>query len=430
MKLFPKPLVASLCGTFLKPEMQSVYRQITGLTRHRTLVLTEKRLHPEQFPFEPLVVMQKPPAAVRAAKQRKRRQRGNFIRRFYYKHLLKQWPPPERPAPVVAPPVAPARDPERDEPYDLVRLLREHQPALAHVYYGHKAAKYLAMLRRWGGPCVVSFHGLDVTAGVYKPEHGATLADVFAHARLVLGRSESLLERLAELGCPREKLRLNRASIPLEHIPRAIRRPPPDGAWVFLQACRLISKKGLATTLRAFAEVARAEPGARLILAGDGPLAGELQVLVAELDLGGRVRLAGWCSQEELFRLYGEAHIFLHPSETTASGDQEGVPNSLLEAMASGLPVIGTRHGGIPEAVTDRVDGFLVPERSPESLAVAMLNLTRNPDLLEQLSTRAPLSVEGKFGARAQLGVLEDCYAEAIRSAPGRGVGHASGFSK
>ncbi len=208
IKLFSKPLVASLCGTFLKPEMQSVYRQITGLKRHRTVVLTERRVHEDLFPFAPVVVMEKPPPALRT-KRRKQRQRGNFIRRFYYKHLLKQWPPPEKPKPPAPPP-----PPVYDDSYNLVDLLRQYQPQLAHVYYGHKAVKYLPMLRRWGGPIIVSFHGMDVREEMYKASDPATLAEVFDQARLVLGRSQSLLDRLAEMGCPTGKLRLNRTAIP------------------------------------------------------------------------------------------------------------------------------------------------------------------------------------------------------------------------
>jgi colanic acid/amylovoran biosynthesis glycosyltransferase len=408
--LFAKPLVASLCGTFLKPEMQSVYRQIAGLRRYRTVVFTERRIHPDQFPFEPVVVMEKPPAAVRV-KRRKQRQRGNFIRRFYYKHLLKQWPPPEKPKPIV---VAPPPPTIYDDAYNLVDLLRERRPSLAHVYYGHKAVKYLPMLRRWGGPLLVSFHGVDVTDSVYKSTDPATLAEVFDHARLVLGRSQSLLERLAVLGCPREKLRLNRASIPLEHIPRAVRQAPPDGRWRLLQACRLIAKKGLHTTLLAMRQVVDAWPEARLTLAGDGPLSEPILALSAELGLTDHVELVGWCSQERLFALYQQSHLFLHPSEMTDAGDQEGVPNALLEAMAAGLPPVATFHGGIPEAVTDGVDGLLTPEKSPDQLAAAILRLTHDPALYGAFSRQAAESVAEKFGSERQLQALEDCYAEAI----------------
>ena len=405
---FAKPLVASLCGTFLKPEMQSVYRQITGLKRHRTVVLTERRLNPEAFPFEPLVVMQKPAAAVRT-KRRKQRQRGNFIRRFYYKHLLKQWPPPEKPKPPV-----PTPPPVYDDAYNLVDLLRRHRPDMAHVYYGHKAVKYLPMLRRWGGPLVVSFHGMDVMDTSYRPDDPATLQEVFAHARLILARSQSLLDRLADMGCQPEKLRINRTAIPLDHLSGHSRQPPVDGHWVFLQACRLIAKKGLFTTLHAFRDVVDVWPQARLLVAGEGPLAEKMQALAAELRLTDNVEFLGWCSQPQLLALYREAHLFLHPSELTEVGDREGVPNSLLEAMATGLPAVATLHGGIPEAVTSGVDGLLVPEKSPRELGRAILTITQDAALLRKLSINATANVAVNFGEVGRLAALEDCYDEAI----------------
>lgn len=405
-----KPLVVSLCGTFLKPEMLSVYRQVAGLRRHRTVVFTERRLNAEQFPFEPVVVMQRPPPAVRT-KRRKQRQRGNFIRRFWYKHLLKQWPPPEKPKPLTSITVLPV---VYDDSYNLFELLKERQPQLAHVYYGHKAVKYLPMIRRWGGPLVVSFHGVDVTESVYREADPATLMEVFGHARLILGRSRSLLDRLAAMGCPPEKLRLNRTPVPLEGLDHAVRSPPADGRWRLLQACRLIPKKGLRSALMAMRLVADAWPHAILTLAGDGPLAGEMQALAAELGLGPHVVFAGWCEQDQLRALYRDSHLFLHPSETTDGGDREGIPNSLLEGMAAGLPAVATWHGGIPEAVSDGRNGLLVPEKSPAELAAAMLRLMADPALLAALSREAAASMEANFGAARQIAALEDCYAEAI----------------
>src|SRR5207253_1966559 len=96
------------------------------------------------------------------------------------------------------------------------------------------------------------------------------------------------------------------------------------------------------------------------------------------LQIDGAVDFAGFVSQEELRELFYEAHIFLHPSETGRDGNQEGVPNSMLEAMASGLPVFATRHGGIPEAVQNNVSGILVNERNHRALADALIDCAKD----------------------------------------------------
>jgi colanic acid/amylovoran biosynthesis glycosyltransferase len=393
----PRPLVASLCGTFLKPEMHSVHRQITGLRRFRTVVLTETREHPDQFPWEPLVVMEK---RVRP------RPRGNFLLRFWFKHVLKRWPPP---FPIT-------REPEF-HPYDLPDLLARWQPALAHVYYGHKAVKYRRMLAAWGGPWIVSFHGVDAAKFLDDAEHRAGMDEVFAMARLVLGRSESLLERLRELGCPEEKLRLNRTPIPLAGFPFFPRENPAGGGFTLVQASRLVAKKGLFTTLAALRQIAADFPALRFVLCGDGPARAEFEKAVAVAGLAGRVELRGWVDQDGLRAAFRDAHVFLHPSEHTADQDREGVPNAMLEAMATGLPVVATTHGGIPEAVRDGRDGLLVPERDPAALAAALRRILTDHELRRRLGANAADSVRAAFGAEAGIAALEDCYAEALAGA-------------
>lgn len=221
-----RPLVVSLCGTYLKKEMQSLYRQIANLREFRTVVFAEQVENLDQFPFEPVVRMEK---------RTEPRYRGNFLKRFWYKHVLKQWPPP-----VPIGHVGNAG--QYYHPYDLVDLLGEWKPALVHVYYGHKAVKYRRMLKASGVPWLVSFHGVDVVKFMDDPDYVEGLRQVFAEARLVLARSESLLNRLRDLGCPEEKLRLNRTPVPLETIEYQERSAPADGQWRLLQACRLIPK--------------------------------------------------------------------------------------------------------------------------------------------------------------------------------------------
>ena len=149
------------------------------------------------------------------------------------------------------------------------------------------------------------------------------------------------------------------------------------------------------------------------MIAGEGPQRGELEAKIAELGLSQNVELLGWVSSEELYRQIDEAHIFLHPSEMMSSGDQEGVPNAMLEAMAAGLPVAATNHGGIPEAVTNGEDGLLVAEKSPRELAAALLKITGNNERYRKFSRKAMANIERTYGLPQSLNALEDCYDEA-----------------
>ena len=392
-----KPRLASLCGTFLKPEMQSIYRQVSNLQDFHNTVICEQTQCLEQFPFEPVLRLTKQPSP---------RPRGNFLLRFWFKYIVRQWPPPIEinklpPGPYF--------------PYDLVPMLRHERIDLVHVYYGHKAVKYLPMLENWGGPFVVSFHGVDVSKFCEEPGYREALVRVFAKAKLVMARSASLIAEIRALGCPEEKLRLNRTPIPLDNFPAQIRSAPSDGAWRLVQASRLIPKKGLFTTLEALALIVPRFPKLKFILCGDGPSKPEFLARRAALRLVDHVEVRGWLSQAELLAEYQRSHLFLHPSEMTDSADQEGIPNSMLEAMATGLPVVATRHGGIPEAVTSGEDGLLVPEKNPAALAEALIQVLSHPAALESYSRHAATSVRQNFGLTQQVANLEACYHEALR---------------
>ena len=154
---------------------------------------------------------------------------------------------------------------------------------------------------------------------------------------LVLARSHSLKDRLIDLGCPPEKIRLNRTGIPMDAFPIATGRTfPADGQWRFIQACRLIEKKGLALSLTAFAQFCKTYPDSHFTIAGEGPLLPDLEKLAAELGVAEKITFTGFLDTASLCQLYHQSHGFLHPSQTPPDQNQEGIPNSMLEAMATG----------------------------------------------------------------------------------------------
>ena len=379
------PTVASYCTTFLKPEMLHIYRQITGLRRYDTFVICKERQSVEMYPM--------PDGGVELAPG----VRSNFIRRFWLKYIKHE-------PPIVY----------RGEYGVLARLLERRHADLMHVYFGHTGVHLLPFIQRWPRPTVVSFHGMDIQTRAHDPSYEQKLRELLQATTLVLARSDSLLARLRELGCPENKLRMNRTGIPLDQFPFKNRALPEDGACHFVQACRLIEKKGIDDALDAFAKFAAKHPKSHFTIAGEGPLRAELEKLRDDLGLRDKVTFAGFLKGPELRELYHRAHIFMHPSRMTADQNQEGVPNSMLEAMATGLPVIATLHGGIPDAVRHGISGILVSERDSVALHEAMLQLTSGSCSWHDMSEAAASDVRDKFESSAQIAKLEAVYDEAL----------------
>ena len=226
----------------------------------------------------------------------------------------------------------------------------------------------------------------------------------------VFVRSASLKRAVVELGCDENKIDIVRTGIPLGEFPFRERDFPGNGEWRFLQASRLVQKKGIATTLHAFTDFLTQYPRSTLTIAGEGPMSSELQELTRKLKIADRVNLPGFLSSRGLREVYYQSHIFLHPSETGSDGNQEGIPNSMLEAMATGLPVFATDHGGIPEAIENGVSGILVPERDHEALSRALRESVNDRQLLSRLARNGAKAVAEKFGQQKQIRRLEDIY--------------------
>jgi colanic acid/amylovoran biosynthesis glycosyltransferase len=152
----------------------------------------------------------------------------------------------------------------------------------------------------------------------------------------------------------------------------------------------------------------------RYTVAGDGRLRGELDRMIDELGLRAEVRLVGAKSHTEVIALLREAHLFIAPCVTAQSGDQEGIPNVLKEAMATGIPVLSTRHSGIPELVEHDVSGLLVPERDSEALAERLAFLIDHPERWSAMGRAGRERVEAQFDSDRLDKELVELYQQAI----------------
>jgi colanic acid/amylovoran biosynthesis glycosyltransferase len=159
----------------------------------------------------------------------------------------------------------------------------------------------------------------------------------------------------------------------------------------------LVEKKGIEYAIRAVAAVVRTGRAVQYDIIGDGPLRPHLSKLVEQLAMSSFVTIHGSKRKPEVVAMLMSSHMLLAPSVTAANGDQEGIPVALMEAMATGLPVVSTWHSGIPELVSDGESGFLVEERDVGSLEERLIYLLDHPDIRARMGQRGRMFVEAQF---------------------------------
>lgn len=167
---------------------------------------------------------------------------------------------------------------------------------------------------------------------------------------------------------------------------------PANAGPRFVMVGRLVPKKAL-ISLRAFARVAELNADASLDVIGDGPLSQECKDFCSASGLGGQVHFHGAAPHAQVFETMLQARCFIQHSVTAEDGDREGTPVGVIEAMGIGLPVVATRHGGIPDVIDDGVTGSLVDERDEERMFEFMRLYLENPMLASQVGKRARAAV-------------------------------------
>jgi colanic acid/amylovoran biosynthesis glycosyltransferase len=253
----------------------------------------------------------------------------------------------------------------------IVNLIRGSK--MLYVNFGHMALSMQEMAAEAGIPLVVYFHGVDASA--FLRDINYRLEYERSNFHTIFVNSENMKERLLPVMRAGTRIRLIRYGIHPAEFPFRLRQSVPDGA-VFLQVSRLDHKKGVEHTLNVFGRYLREiDRTAKLVIAGEGPLRMPLQDLAGKLGIAGNVSFTGAVPFTKVLELMQGADVLLQHSVTAPDGDMEGVPNVIIEAMACGIPVVSTRHSGIPEIVEHGVTGLLVAERDEEEYFRALCSL-------------------------------------------------------
>jgi glycosyltransferase involved in cell wall biosynthesis len=191
----------------------------------------------------------------------------------------------------------------------------------------------------------------------------------------------------------------------------------------------MVYKKGFEYLIRAVPAVLREHPNARVVLAGGGDLEDRLKSLVRQLGVERSVIMPGWVQRDKMPLYFSGCDLFVLPSVVDQQGNVDGLPNTLLEAMASARPVVATNVAGIPLAVKDGDSGLLVPEKQPGELSSAINLLLQSPELRVQYGEAARRRVERELNWDTTARTFISLYRAALkRKKRGRGRKEAVGY--
>ncbi|MEA3487103.1 MAG: glycosyltransferase [Thermodesulfobacteriota bacterium] len=280
--------------------------------------------------------------------------------------------------------------------------------------YGTNGIKVYKACREAGLPCVVQFLGFDASKQSVLRRFKKEYEEMFFSAAFLVVVSTAMMEKLISLGAPKEKVLLNPCGVSIARHDLSL---PEQSPPVFLSVGRFVEKKAPDLTIRSFSKIAKKIPNSRLIMVGDGPLFPRCEKLVQRLGIQHNVVFTGVQSRRSLAKLFRLSRAFVQHSIIAPDGDSEGLPVAILEAGAAGLPVISTRHAGIPDAVIDGENGFLVDEKDVEGMAEAMLTLARDPKLAGRMGRNYRKRVVEHFSRQKSITGLRRIIDNSLKSA-------------
>lgn len=295
-----------------------------------------------------------------------------------------------------------------------LRAMASTGPVLLHAHFGPDALAALPITDRLQIPLIATFHGFDIATKDTRSRYARRRPRVYSSAAVVIAVSRFIRDQLIEKACPPEKIIVHYIGIDVDQF-----APDPDLPRQphVLFVGRLVPKKGLEYLIRAMARIQDRHPAAGLVVAGDGPLRRDLERLAAsELR---SFRFLGRQTPSQVHSLMNSSQISCVPSVVAPSGDAEGLPMVVLEAMAMGLPVISFAPGGVTDAIVDGVTGLLAPERDEEALAAHLDRALGDPELCRRMSAAGRARVREHFDLRKQTAKLEEIYKAVSAEAAG-----------
>jgi len=267
------------------------------------------------------------------------------------------------------------------------------------------------------GKIVTCFRGMDASA-ILK-NRSSFYYDLFQTGDLFLPVSNHFKIRLLDFGCPAGKVHVLYSGIDIDKFSckwdKTNYMHKEKSVITIVTVARLDTKKGYEYGLRAIAMLIKKHPNLQYIIVGDGSLLDDLTRHVKTLGIQKNVHFMGKKSHDEIPKILKKSDIFLLPSITSYSGNEEGVPVSLMEAMSVGLPVVSTYHAGIPELIEHNKNGFLVQEKNIKALTDTLEFLVEHPEEWPTIGLQARMHIEKYHTMDTENNKLDNLISELIK---------------
>lgn len=297
-------------------------------------------------------------------------------------------------------------------PRFLNQVFQKEKPDIVHGHFGLDSYRLIAMIKKYNMPFIVNFYGHDVIRLPRNLGWTTRYKRLRKYVDATIAVSEDMRQNLEKLGFDPSKIYTIKLAVDTENIKFHQRqRATPT----IMMVGRMVEKKGFIYALNAIKLVKDELPELKMNIYGDGKLMADLKAEVKQLGICDHVNFRGFVKNEEIIKQLYRHDILIVPSVQAMDGDREGMPQTTVEGMATGIPVIATDHAGLPELINDEETGLQVPEKDPKAIGNAIKKLIDHPELVKKLSRNGRLKAEEEHDITKQAKKTEDLYRHLIR---------------
>lgn len=301
---------------------------------------------------------------------------------------------------------------------EIKKIVKQVKPDIIHAQFGPMGVICSKITEKLKIPLLVTFHGYDISTLIRDEYWVKIYNQLFIDGSKFIGVSNHICEKLINIGCPKDKLIRFAAGIKIENFEYRETIIDKNNEIRLIHVGRLVEKKSPILLIKAFKIVYdyfRNTIKLKLIIIGEGPLKEQAIKLANDLSLKDNIDFLGAIKHKDLKNYLSQSHIYTQHCITASNGDQEGLGVTFLEASAIGLPIVTTRHNGIPDAVLNEKTGFLVDEGDYEDMALKIIKLIENPELAKMMGKAGREYVSNYYNIRVQVKIAINIYNEIVQ---------------